>query len=233
MSCASCGSPGVIADARQSPINLVPTAGGHPGGIETPEGIPIPLTDSWRQFIADHGDGDVADRGSILPVGGSIVVTVALETLLGIQNGSAGQLNPPSVSATNGGAANWTILGRPAVMGDWWLRPEYIRFDFSGDSAPNNAVYGKQVTLISSNQSDFSANIIAHWSSAFSNEVGADLQVMIAAAFADRINLGYYAYANVVGQRVPQDNYWGIHLNSGTVTGWRVFVQFSGIPRKV
>ena len=106
MGCRECGQVGaaLVALARGSdPLAVIrkfETASGQVtdanGASASARGadIPLPLTDSWRKFIADHGDGERAYVGSNLQVGGRVNIVVSLETLLGLTTGGDGPLPP-------------------------------------------------------------------------------------------------------------------------------------------
>lgn len=58
-----------------------------PDGKAVPSGITIPLTQAWRDWVSEHGlaeDQAALTSGSVLPVGGPVLITVGLETLLDI-----------------------------------------------------------------------------------------------------------------------------------------------------
>ncbi|MCY4058610.1 MAG: hypothetical protein OXG44_11475 [Gammaproteobacteria bacterium] len=59
-------------------------------------GTQIDVTEAWRDFVATYGQAQDVPRlvrGAQLPIGGDVVITVGLETLLGMEGG--GGVAPP------------------------------------------------------------------------------------------------------------------------------------------
>ena len=86
--CKGCGAHSYVPDTGTSEELLrgLSTSSVKPleqVGRDIPD-VPIPLTASWKAFLATYGDGEVPISGSLLEVGERISIVVSLETLLGI-----------------------------------------------------------------------------------------------------------------------------------------------------
>ena len=96
----------------------------------------INVNEAWREFVRTYGQaGDVPRlvRGASLPIGGDVVITVGLETLLGISGGPA--MTPvPFRQTINASSAGSTIprrtWGQSGIEGeplDWPAGTTHVR----------------------------------------------------------------------------------------------------------
>ncbi|MDE0232341.1 MAG: hypothetical protein OXN93_08690 [bacterium] len=85
----------------------------------------INVNEAWREFVRTYGQaGDVPRlvRGASLPIGGDVVITVGLETLLGISGGPAAPVAMAFNVPHRGGSGS-----RQFYQGDWPTGVERFR----------------------------------------------------------------------------------------------------------